>query len=269
MAVNRLDLRARLVGFLFFLPILLPVLAGHPFVVFGTGLAALWVIYEACTLLGAGVSLARKRIAMLAFMAIFFLPVLYQNMGISAIVTAVMAGLFFAIGVMLLRARERVFILLLATTIFSLCYVSIYTEGVVVLFLVVLISASDIGAYFSGRVIGGPKLAPAFSPSKTWAGSIGGVVSSLLAAEGFVTIVFDQHLDVRLGGIVLLLAILSQIGDLYESAMKRRLGIKDSGQIVPGHGGALDRFDGYMTTLPVIAAALALDIAIIGKLPPV
>jgi phosphatidate cytidylyltransferase len=249
MAVNRLDLRARLVGFLFFLPILLPVLAGHPFVVFGTGLAALWVIYEACTLLGAGVSLARK--------------------GISAIVTAVMAGLFFAIGVMLLRARERVFILLLAATIFSLCYVSIYTEGVLVLlFLAVVISASDIGAYFSGRVIGGPKLAPAFSPSKTWAGSIGGVVSSLLAAEGFVTILFDQHLDVRLGGIVLLLAILSQIGDLYESAMKRRLGIKDSGQIVPGHGGALDRFDGYMTTLPVIAAALALDIAIIGKLPP-
>ena len=136
------------------------------------------------------------------------------------------------------------------------------------LFLAVVISASDTGAYFSGRVIGGPKLAPAFSPSKTWAGSIGGVVSSLLAAEGFVIILFDQHLDVRLGGIVLLLAILSQIGDLYESAMKRRLGIKDSGQIVPGHGGALDRFDGYMTTLPVIAAALALDIAIIGKSPP-
>ena len=269
MAVNRLDLRARLVGFLFFLPILLLVFAGHPFVVFGTGLAALWVIYEACTLLGAGVSLARRRIAMLAFMAIFFLPVLYQNMGISAIVTAVMVGLFFAIGVMVLRARERVFILLLAATIFSLCYVSIYAEGVVVLlFLAVVISASDTGAYFSGRVIGGPKLAPAFSPSKTWAGSIGGVVSSLLAAEGFVIILFDQHLDVRLGGIVLLLAILSQIGDLYESAMKRRLGIKDSGQIVPGHGGALDRFDGYMTTLPVIAATLALDIAIIGKLPP-
>ena len=73
MAVNRLDLRARLVGFLFFLPILLPVLAGHPFAVIGTCLAAIWVIYEACTVLGAGVSSAKKRVAMLALMLIFHL----------------------------------------------------------------------------------------------------------------------------------------------------------------------------------------------------
>lgn len=269
MAVNRLDLRARLVGFLFFLPILLPVLAGHPFAVIGTCLAAIWVIYEACTVLGAGVSSAKKRVAMLALMLIFPLPWLYNSMGLSASLTGAMAGLCLATGIMLLRAREGMFILLLAATIFSLSYLSVFAEGVaLLLFLAVVISASDIGAYFSGRVIGGPKLAPAFSPSKTWAGSIGGVVSSVLAAEGFVVVFFETHLDVRLAGIVLVLALLSQLGDLYESAMKRRLGIKDSGQIVPGHGGALDRFDGYMTTLPVAATALALDITIIGKLPP-
>ena len=269
MAVNHLDLRARLVGFLFFLPILLPVLAGYPYAVIGAGLAAIWVVYEACTVLGTGVSAARRKLAMLALLLIFPLPVLVQNTEISAIVIAGMVALFLAIGIMLLRAREGVFILLLAATIFSLCYLSAHPQGVLVLlFLAVVISASDIGAYFSGRVIGGPKLAPAFSPSKTWAGSIGGAVSSVLAAEGFMVVFFQQHLDAGLAGIVLLLAVLSQIGDLYESAMKRRLGIKDSGQIVPGHGGALDRFDGYMTTLPVAALALALDITVMGTLPP-
>lgn len=269
MAVNGLDLRARLFGFLFFLPILLPVLAGHPFAVFGAGLAAIWVIYETCTLLGAALSLARKRLAMVALMLIFLLPILYQNMLLSAMLTGTIAGVLLAIGYILLRAREGLFVLLLAATIFSLCYVSIYAEGVaLLLFLAVVISASDIGAYFSGRFIGGPKLAPAFSPSKTWAGSIGGVISSMLAVEGFAVVFFHQHLDIKLAGFVLVLAILSQIGDLYESAMKRRLGVKDSGQIVPGHGGALDRFDGYMTTLPVAAIALALDVAIIGKVAP-
>lgn len=269
MAVNSLDLRARLVGFLFFLPILLPVLAGHPYAIIGTGLAALWVIYEACTLLGGALSPIRKRAAMLILAMFFLLPILHQNIGLSVILTGAMAGLLLAVSVILLRAREGVFILLLSATIFSLSYLSVFAEGVaLLLFLAIVISASDIGAYFSGRVIGGPKLAPALSPSKTWAGSIGGVISSMLVAEGFMVMFFQQHLDVRLAGTVLVLTLLSQIGDLYESAMKRRLDIKDSGQIVPGHGGALDRFDGYMTTLPVAAIALALDITIIGKLPP-
>jgi len=159
--------------------------------------------------------------------------------------------------------------LLLAATIYCLSYLSVRPEGGFMLIsLAIIISASDIGAYFSGRIIGGPKLAPAFSPSKTWSGSFGGILFALIAAEATLYGFWQIHLSGNLIALVAGLAILSQIGDLYESAMKRRLGIKDSGQLVPGHGGALDRFDGYMTTLPVVAWALASDIALLGNLQP-
>lgn len=117
----------------------------------------------------------------------------------------------------------------------------------VLLFLVPAVVATDIGAYFSGRLIGGPKLAPAISPNKTWAGSVGGVISAILI--GLACLMMFGKAEKELVSAALMLAILSvcaQLGDLGESWLKRRAGAKDSGSLIPGHGGVLDRFDGFI-----------------------
>jgi phosphatidate cytidylyltransferase len=123
------------------------------------------------------------------------------------------------------------------------------------LWIFIIVWATDIGAYVSGRSIGGPKLAPAISPGKTWAGFYGGVAAATLFGGAWV-------LTTGLHWLVLLLAplfsVASQGGDLFESWMKRRAGVKDSGRLLPGHGGVFDRLDGLLpvailTALAVIA----------------
>lgn len=115
-----------------------------------------------------------------------------------------------------------------------------------------IVWATDIGAYFAGRAIGGPKIAPAISPSKTWAGLIGGTV----AATGVAFLLHAQTgLPFRFAAITPLLAVLAQVGDFFESWMKRRAGVKDSGRLLPGHGGVLDRLDG-LVPVAVVAALL-------------
>lgn len=110
-----------------------------------------------------------------------------------------------------------------------------------------LVWACDIGAYFAGRTIGGPKLMPKVSPNKTWAGLLGGVTGAGL----FAAILTIWGLDWRLAVATPLLAVLAQAGDLYESWLKRRAGVKDSGNLLPGHGGVLDRLDGLVPVAPV------------------
>ena len=111
-----------------------------------------------------------------------------------------------------------------------------------------LVWATDIGGFFAGRAIGGPKLAPSISPAKTWAGLAGGVA----LATGLAALLHAQAgLPFRLAASTPLLAVLAQLGDLYESALKRRAGVKDSGRILPGHGGVLDRLDGLVPVAPV------------------
>ncbi|AEG49022.1 phosphatidate cytidylyltransferase [Sphingobium chlorophenolicum L-1] len=114
-----------------------------------------------------------------------------------------------------------------------------------------LVWATDIGAYFAGRSIGGPKLAPRVSPSKTWSGLGGGVLAALLV--GFLLYRF-AGLPVQLAAASGLLAVAAQLGDLFESAMKRRAGVKDSGTLLPGHGGVMDRLDGVVAAAPLAAA---------------
>jgi phosphatidate cytidylyltransferase len=111
-----------------------------------------------------------------------------------------------------------------------------------------LVWASDTGAYFAGRAIGGPKLAPAISPNKTWAGFFGGLVASGVFAA---ILVVGFGLPFALALCTPVLASLSQIGDLYESHLKRRAGVKDSGNLLGGHGGVLDRLDGLVAVAPV------------------
>ncbi len=125
------------------------------------------------------------------------------------------------------------------------------------LFLVVLVSCCDIGAYLVGRLVGGPKLAPRISPGKTWSGAAGGLGFGL---AGGVLVALAAGLRAEIGAIAsfaLLLAVIAELGDLAESAIKRRFGVKDSGRLLPGHGGLLDRFDGLLATAPVAWLLLA------------
>ncbi len=124
-----------------------------------------------------------------------------------------------------------------------------------VLWLLCAVWATDIGAYFAGRAIGGPRLAPTISPGKTWAGLAGGVLSSVVvgAAAAWLVAPGRWGLVVTLCLVGAGLAIVAQAGDLAESRLKRHFGIKDSGDIVPGHGGALDRLDGLLAAAPAIA----------------
>ena len=126
-------------------------------------------------------------------------------------------------------------------------------QGFAALMLILLIVwVTDIGGYFAGRGIGGPKLWPRVSPNKTWAGAIGGFALSLVVAGGFAASSPGKAGPLLLLGAVL--SVASQLGDLFESAVKRRFGVKDSSHIIPGHGGLLDRLDGFVAA--VVLAAL-------------
>lgn len=127
-------------------------------------------------------------------------------------------------------------------------------------FLFVILWATDVFAYFTGRLVGGPKLAPKLSPNKTWSGAIGGLLGSFLI---FILVVLQLHfeflfLSVWVFVLVGVLSIVSQGGDLFESWLKRLKGVKDSGTFLPGHGGFLDRFDGFVPAVVCLSLVLNL-----------
>lgn len=122
------------------------------------------------------------------------------------------------------------------------------------LWTLVIVWATDIGAYFAGRTIGGPKLAPRISPNKTWAGLVGGMVAAAIAGTGIASIAGLPALFWIAAGP---LAVAAQAGDLFESWLKRRSGVKDSGKLLPGHGGVLDRLDGLVPVAMLVASCVA------------
>lgn len=150
----------------------------------------------------------------------------------------------------------------LAGAAFGIAYIGfaantlINLEVGVVLGIIAVVIATDTGAYFSGRAIGGPKIAPAISPSKTWAGLFGGMTAAALVSIGFFYSNVGERAFGKMGLIALLigafLAVVAQSGDFFESWLKRRAGMKDSSNLIPGHGGVLDRVDGL---LPVAIVA--------------
>jgi phosphatidate cytidylyltransferase len=119
------------------------------------------------------------------------------------------------------------------------------------MFVLVIVWVTDSGGYFAGRGIGGPKLWPSVSPKKTWAGAVGGFAASLAVACGFAA--FDLGRTGPLLVSAAILSVASQLGDLFESAVKRHFGVKDSSHIIPGHGGLMDRLDGFVAAV-VLAA---------------
>jgi phosphatidate cytidylyltransferase len=125
-----------------------------------------------------------------------------------------------------------------------------------ILFLFAIVWGADVGAYFTGRALGGPKLAPRISPNKTWSGFLGGIATGVFAG---MLVLGVARLNLP-GGVVLVaaaIALVSVAGDLFESHMKRHFGVKDSGHLIPGHGGFMDRLDAFL-----FASVLALIIGI-------
>ncbi|WP_431322166.1 phosphatidate cytidylyltransferase [Rhizobium sp. YTU87027] len=116
---------------------------------------------------------------------------------------------------------------------------------VAMLFVFAVVWSTDILAYFVGRAIGGPKLAPKISPGKTWSGAIGGAVSAVIAGSLVAYFAFPESV-VLVAPVAFILSVCSQSGDLFESFIKRRFGVKDSSHLIPGHGGVMDRVDGLI-----------------------
>ena len=131
---------------------------------------------------------------------------------------------------------------------------AIYTVGVrpwIVLLLLLIICCADIGAWFFGRLLGGDKMWERLSSGKTWSGQIAGIICGTFAGVMYGLLGADTFMP-QLMWIGISVALLSQYGDLTASYIKRKLGIKDFGAVIPGHGGVLDRFDGWIYALPLV-----------------
>jgi len=127
-----------------------------------------------------------------------------------------------------------------------------YAGFINLIFIVLIVWASDIGAYVAGRAIGGAKLAPMISPGKTLSGALGGLLAAALAGGG-VTFFASSAISWRAVALAVVLGVVAEAGDLMESWIKRRCGKKDSSHLIPGHGGLLDRLDALMAVAPVAA----------------
>jgi len=184
------------------------------------------------------------------------------------------AGAFFTLAIYLLARpsgqQRAIWIALglpyLAGGGLALIYLrGLYPYGQAMLFyLVAVIWATDSCAYFAGKAIGGPKLAPVISPKKTWAGFIGGILAAGLIGHGVAYFTHLPHQGFA-APLAMAMAVTAQIGDLFESIVKRRSGAKESSHLIPGHGGMLDRIDGlifaaiFLALLQLLAHGLMPD----------
>lgn len=167
------------------------------------------------------------------------------------------AGAFFFLAAVTRRFQLAAGVFYVGLPVLALLLLRSHPAGFRITFwTMAVVWACDSGAYFAGRLIGGPKLWPAISPNKTWAGAIGGVV----AAAAFTIAFALLNTDMSTGMVMILLspwlAVLAQAGDLFESHLKRVAGVKDSGNVLPGHGGLLDRLDGLVPVAPVVAIVI-------------
>ena len=124
-------------------------------------------------------------------------------------------------------------------------------ELIILFWILSCVIATDIGAYVVGKIIGGAKLAPKISPNKTWSGLFGGVTASAFTGLGFSVFWMEKHF--KFVCLSLLIAIVAQMGDLLESRFKRKYSLKETSNIIPGHGGIMDRLDGHMAAVTFIA----------------
>jgi phosphatidate cytidylyltransferase len=171
---------------------------------------------------------------------------------------ALLAGLALVLGAVSRRLSLATGFLYVTIPAFALLAVE-WGRFDIVFWLMLVTWSTDIFAYFAGRAIGGPKLAPRISPNKTWAGLIGGMAGAAVVGAS-AAFAFGLPGPFLWTGAAM--GLLAQLGDLYESRLKRRFGVKDSGTLIPGHGGILDRVDGL---LPVAVATFLLLMATLGQ----
>jgi len=219
-------------------------------------LAALAMVHEWAGL-DAG-SVPSRRLAMFALsVPLAILSPFAAGPGFFAL--GLIAGAAFFMMIVSRRSHLAIGMIYVGIPVLAILWLREADNGLMIAFwTLAVVWATDIGAYFAGRAIGGPKLAPMVSPNKTWAGLAGGVVAAL----GFS--LFIQHWAGLPRILVLfspVLAMIAQAGDLYESWLKRRAGLKDSGTLLPGHGGVLDRLDGLVPVAPAVALLLAARMA--------
>ena len=187
-------------------------------------------------------------------------PLDYQ-LGLAVLALAVLANLLLGH-----RAHSNLFLAILGPMyVFLPCFSLIWIREIevygfeFVLWLFLVVCTTDTCAYLFGRTIRGPKLAPRISPGKTWSGFIAGILCAGVVGGAISGYGFQLDLlvgSLKWGTIALIIAVFAQLGDLGESWLKRGMNVKDSGTLIPGHGGLLDRVDGFMTGVPVMAVAI-------------
>ncbi len=133
-------------------------------------------------------------------------------------------------------------------------------RGIWIFFLLVVTAANDTGAFYSGKLFGRHRLYESVSPNKTWEGAIGGLLFALIASTMFIKIFRLHPVDPAIISLIIIMSAAGQTGDLAESMLKRNFGIKDSGELLPGHGGILDRIDSLLFAAPVLYIYLMMTI---------
>ena len=212
-------------------------LGGHPFHAFVAVIAGI-MVWEVARMVGAGSS--SIPLGLLSAAALFLLVTLPSGYSLPLIFVPALAGIT-------RLERHRVSYALFSSAILLAGYGLVHLRDdfgfLWMVWLALIVIASDILGYFAGRFIGGPKFWPKVSPKKTWSGTVAGwigaaVIGAVFAWKGFA--------GPEIVGISIALAIAGQFGDIAESALKRRMGVKDSSSILPGHGGMFDRFDAML-----------------------
>ncbi len=249
---GRGNLLLRIVSSLLLAPIAIAAayFGGMAFMAFWA-LAALAVLWEWDTLV-----CADDRNAVLATGAVAIAgAALLMALGRSGVAMALIALGFFAVAVLSSRLR-RVWCAagLVYAAALLIAPVLLRHDAVrgfaAILFLFAVVWLTDIAAYFAGRGIGGPKLMPRVSPNKTWSGAIGGTLAGVLGGVA-VARGFGIESLAAVAAVALVLSVVSQAGDLAESAIKRHFNAKDASQLIPGHGGLMDRLDGFVAAAAV------------------
>lgn len=240
------DLRQRVISgvVLAVLGLVSVIIGGHAFSLFVSAICGA-MIWELFSLSSKGRAIPFGA-ALIVGLSLFFLPIGSWS---SIIV------LFFFVPIAAFWAAEnhKVRVILFAIMISAsglVLYLLRNEQGLFwLLWLVLIVIASDVAGYFGGRLIGGPKFWPSLSPKKTWSGTVSGWI-----AATFVGLVFDTAFVGLFVLLSVLVAFASQMGDIAESALKRKFEVKDSSNLIPGHGGFLDRFDAMIAAALVVGA---------------
>lgn len=222
---------------------------------------ALWLLAAATALIGfvewAGLMRARGVRVWMA-LAAFAVPLALAApfaWGPDRTTVALLAGVVIVVAATVAPTRVAAGLAYVGLPILGLLFLRGQPQGAMLAFwALALVWATDSGAFFAGRRFGGPKLAPALSPAKTWSGLIGGMIAAAIVGA---LIGLLGHLPPATLWLGAPLAVLAQGGDLFESWLKRRAGVKDSGRLLPGHGGVLDRIDGAIPVVTLVATLVA------------